>query len=141
MARATLAFKNNYSLSVESVIRGHRVYKETWNPYKGEKLMCNHDKREEAKIFEDHVAGTYKDCRLAGYVPIELSFSFCRFIEKRNNQIFAEVDGGRKLKNDSFVPCTYHINGNKKHIETFSEEMNKLKKGKAIHMNIKISEI
>ena len=26
MARATLAFKNNYSLSVESVIRGHYVY-------------------------------------------------------------------------------------------------------------------
>ena len=139
MARATLAFKNNYSLSVESVIRGHRVYKETWNPHKGEKLMCNHDKREEVKIFEDHVVGTYKDCRLAGYVPIELSFSFFRFIEKRNNQIFAEVDGGRKLKNDSVVPC--HINGNKKHIETFSEEINKLKKGKAIYMNIKISEI
>ena len=57
MARATLAFKNNYSRSVESVIRGHHVYKETWNPYKGEKLMCNYDKREEAKIFEDHADG------------------------------------------------------------------------------------
>ena len=57
MARATLAFKNNYSRSVESVIRGHHVYKETWNPYKGEKLMCNYDKREDAKIFEDHAVG------------------------------------------------------------------------------------
>ena len=56
--RATLlAFKNNYSLSVESVIRGHHVYKETWNPYKGEKLICNYDKREEAKIFEDYAVG------------------------------------------------------------------------------------
>ena len=52
MARATLAFKNNYSLSVESVIRGHHVYKETWNSHKGEKLICNHEKREEAKILE-----------------------------------------------------------------------------------------
>ena len=34
MARATLAFKNNYLLSVESVIRGHHVYKETWNSIK-----------------------------------------------------------------------------------------------------------
>ena len=57
MARATLGFNNNYLLSVESVIRGHHVYKETWNPYKGEKLMCNYDKREEAKIFEDHADG------------------------------------------------------------------------------------
>ena len=41
-----------YSLSVESVIRGHHVYKEIWNPYKGEKLMCNHDKREAAKYLK-----------------------------------------------------------------------------------------
>ena len=54
MARSALDFKNNYSLSVESVLRGHHVYKETWNPYKGEKLMSNHDKREEAKIFENY---------------------------------------------------------------------------------------
>ena len=132
MAKATLAFKNNYSLSVD---------KETWNPYKGEKLMCNHDKREESKIFEDHAVGTYQDSRLVGHVTIELSFLFCKFIKERNNQIFAEVKGGRTLKNGLVVPCIYHINGNKKHIKTFSEEINKLKKGNAIHMNVKISEI
>ena len=103
--------------------------------------MCNHDKREEAKIFEDLAVGTYQDGRLVGHVPMELSFLFCKFIEKRNNQIFAEVNGGRKLENGLVVPCIYHVNGNKKHIETFSEEINKLKKGKAIHTNIKISEI
>ena len=61
MARATLAFKSNYSLSVESVIRGHHVYKETLNLYKEEKLMRDHYKREEAKIFEDHPVSTYED--------------------------------------------------------------------------------
>ena len=66
-------------------------------------------------------------------------FLFCRFIEKRNNQIFAEVNGGKKLENGLVVPCIYHVNGNKKHIETISEEINKLKKGKVIHMNIEIS--
>ena len=141
MARATLAFKNDCSLSVKSVIRGHHVYKEIWNLYKREKLMCNHDKREEAKIFEDHAVGTYKDSRLVGHVPIELSFLFCKFIEKRNNQISAEGNNGRKLENG--FSCTMYLSckWNKKHIETFSEEMNKLKKGKAIHMNIMISEI
>ena len=71
-----LAFKNNYSLSVASVIRGHHVHKETWNLYKREKLMCNHDKREEAKIFEDHAVGTYQGSHLVGHVPIKLSFLF-----------------------------------------------------------------
>ena len=140
MARATLAFKNNYSLSVESVIRGHHVYKETWNPYKGEKLMCNHGKREQAKIFEDHAVGTYKHDCLVNRIPIEPSLLFCKFIDKRNSQIFADVNGGRKLENGLVVPCIYHANGNRKHIETFSEEVNKLKKGKAIHMDIKILE-
>ena len=35
--------------------------------------MCNHDKQE-AKIFEDHAVGTYKESRLVGPVPIEPSF-------------------------------------------------------------------
>ena len=78
---------------------------------------------------------------LFGHVPIELSFLFCKFFEKRKNQIFAEVNGGRKLENGLVVLCIYHVNGNKKHIEALSEEINKLKKGKAIHINIKISEI
>ena len=136
MARATLAFKNNYSLSVESVIRGHQVYKETWNLYKGEKLMCIHDKREKAKIFEDHAVGAYKDSCLVSYVSIELSFLFRKFIEKKNKQIVAEVNS----ENGLALPSIYRINENKKLIETFSEELNNLKKGKMIHMNIKISE-
>ena len=90
--------------------------------------MCNHDKREEAKIFEDHVVVTCE--HLVGHVPVELYFSFCKFIEKRNNQIFAEVNGGRKLENGLVVLCIYHVNGNKKHIEALSEEINKLKKEK-----------
>ena len=141
MARTILAFQNNYLLSVENVIRSHHAYKETWNPYKGEKLMGNHDKREEAKIFEDHAVGSYKDSHLVRHVSMELSFLLCKFIEKKNNQIFAEVKGGRKLENGLVLLYIYHVNGNKKHIENFSIEINKLKKGKAIHMNIKISEI
>ena len=86
--------------------------------------MCNHDKQEEAKIFEDHVVVTCE--HLVGHVPVELYFSFCKFIEKRNNQIFVEVNGRRKLENVLVVPCSYHVNINKKHIETFSEGINKL---------------
>ena len=123
------------------MIRGHHVYKETRNLYKGEKLRCSHDKREETKIFEDHAVSTYQESHLVGHVPIELSFLFCKFIEKENYQIFAEVNGGRKLDNGLIVQCICQVNGNKKRIETFSEEMNKLKKGKSVHMNIKISEI
>ena len=62
--------------------------------YKGGKLMCKHDE------WEDHVIATYKDSRLVGHVPIKLSFLFCELIKKRDNQIFAEVKGGRNWKID-----------------------------------------
>ena len=96
--------------------------------------MCNYDKREEAKTFEDHAVGTQKDSRLVVHVPVKLPFLFCQFIEQRNNEIFAEVKGGRKHGNGLVLPCIYHVNGNKKHLETFSEETNRFKKGKATHM-------
>ena len=99
--------------------------------------MCINDKREEANIFEYHAVGTYQDSHLVVHATTELSFLFCKFIEERNNQIFAEVKGRIKLENGLVAPCIYHVNGNNKHIETFSGEINKLKKGKAIHMNIK----
>ena len=92
--------------------------------------MCNHDKQEQAKIFENHAVGICKDSRLVGHVPIELSFLLWKFIQKRNNQIFAEFKGGRKLENGLVAPFIYHVNRNKKHIETFLEEINKLKKEK-----------
>ena len=108
------------------MIISHHIYKETWSPYNREKLMCNHDKLEEAKIFEEYAVGTYKYSRLVCHFLIQLLF--CKFIEKRNNQIFAEVNDDRKLANGLVVPCICHVNGNKNHIKTFSEEINKLKK-------------
>ena len=85
------------------------MYIKRQNQYKEEKLMCNHDKQEEAKIFQDHAVGTYKDSCLVGHVPIELSFLLCKVIKKRNNQIFAEGNSRRKLENDLFVPFIYHV--------------------------------
>ena len=85
--------------------------------------MCIHDKREEAKIFEDHVVATYKDSPLIGHVLFQSNyFLFCKFIGKRNNQVFAEVNSGRELVSGLVVPCIYHVNENKKHIELFLEE-------------------
>ena len=43
--------------------------------------MCNHDKQE-AKIFEDHAVGTYKDSRLVGPVPNETSFFFVNLLRR-----------------------------------------------------------
>ena len=56
------------------------------------------------KYLKTMCVGTCKDYRLVGHVPIKLTFLFCKFIEKRNNQTFAKVNGRRKLENSLVVP-------------------------------------
>lgn len=143
MARTEKRFLNTYAIDIHSVIRGHHVYKDIWKPIIGEKLICKPDKREEAKIFDDYAVGICEGKRneLVGHVPIELSFLFFTFIKKVNNEIFAEVKGGRKLENGLVIPVVYHVRGNQKHVKTFLEEIEKLKEGKAMHMNLVASDV
>ena len=54
--------------------------------------MCIHDKREDAKIFEDHAVGTFQDSRLVGHVPMELYFLLCEFIEKRTKYLLKSTE-------------------------------------------------
>ena len=47
-------------LKIESVIRGHHVYKAVWNSEVGEKLECYEDTRKEAKDYDKHYVGIFK---------------------------------------------------------------------------------
>ena len=58
------------------------------------------------------------------------SLLFDQFIEKDGNEIDVKVRGGRQLENCLVVPATY-----------FVCEIKKRQRGKAAHMNIKLTEI
>ena len=75
--------------------------------------MCSHDKREErkqkreeAKIFEDHAVGTYQDSRLVSHVPIGLSFLICKFIEKRITKYLLKSTAEKTGK---WLTCTMYL--------------------------------
>lgn len=146
MARVEKTFRKTYFLEMESIVRGHHIYKTVWSPRFGEKLFCRHDEREEAKIFDYYAFSISKtndeEENLVGHIPIEFSFLFLKFIEREENNIVAEVREGRKLENGLVVPARYYVCGRKrKFVEIFLEEMKKLQDGKAAHMGIKVSEI
>ena len=131
---------------MESVIRGHHVYKTMWTPKTGEKLFYRHDELEEAKQFDNYAVGIYKikeqEEILFGHVPIEFSYLFNKFIEKDGNKIDVQVRRGRQLENGLVVPPTYFVCGhNKNLVEIFLDEAKKRQRGKAAHMNIKLTEI
>ena len=77
MARTdAVDFEMVYKLIFESAIRGHHVYKATWNPEVSEQLECHEDTRKEAKDYDEHAVGLFKISSregkktIVGHVPI-----------------------------------------------------------------------
>ena len=97
-----------------TAIRGHHVYKRTWNPFIGEKLTCRKDNREEAQEIDIHAVGIYKkdvsseQATLVGHIPIELSRLMSGFLgASEQNCIGVTVDGKRKRELGLIVPGRY----------------------------------
>lgn len=67
MARVQgISFIKLYCCEFETVARGGHICKRVWKPEIREKLMCKHDRREEAKIYEDFAIGIYELTLLSG---------------------------------------------------------------------------
>ena len=49
-----------------SVIRGHHIYKEIWEPIHGQILQCE---RESNNTFDPFVVSIINDCKIVGHVP------------------------------------------------------------------------
>ena len=131
-------WKIQYEIVFESVIRGHHIYKNLWTSNLGESLPCYKDDRAEAKEFDEHAVGVYKNEKtLVGHVPIELSFLMNMFLKaNKDNGIIAEVNGGRKRENGFVVPCLYKCRSkNKKIAEILIKEVSNSSE-KYQHMDI-----
>lgn len=139
--------KRAFCLKFQSVVRGHHVYKTIWTPVIGERLICKHDTREKAKLFDDYAVGIYKDeadgeeKHLVGHVPIELSFLMCKFLVRKGNDLEFSPTGSRYLEDGLVVPGLYTaFSVSKQMISILHNELHK-KKEKLKHMTIILSEI
>ena len=56
-------------MDVQSVVRGHNVYKHVWAPVTGEELTVL---PEESNIHDSHAVAVMKDDEIVGHVPREL---------------------------------------------------------------------
>ena len=98
---------------MESVIRGHHVYKSVWHPVLGEQLYLE---RENSNRHDRHAVSVMKDGTIIGHVPRELSSAYYHFI-RRGGAISCEVTGRRKHGVGLEVPCLYKMIGSKKLVE------------------------
>ena len=78
-------------VEVETVIRGHHVYKEIWTPTLGEMLSC----RRETDNFHDWFAvAVMKGTDLVGHMPKKISTICSLFL--RSGTLRCEVIGSRQ---------------------------------------------
>ena len=70
---AACHYKLVYEIKCDAPIRSHHDYKEIWTPQKDDILYCKKNYRSESLHIDKRAVCIYKENRLVGNVPIELS--------------------------------------------------------------------
>ena len=112
------------TFSTDSVIRGHRVYKDVWTPVVGEELMCQ---RELGNPRDPFAVSVLKESTIVGHVPRKIS-AICSMFLQTGGTIDCTVIGNRQHSRDLVqggleVPCELKFVGDNKHIEKVKKLM------------------
>ena len=148
MARLqAVEFRKCFRLDFATVARGHHIYKKVWKPVVGETLLCHHDEREEAKLYNDYAIGIYlhgdQGCheQLVCHLPIELSFLLCKFLDRQGCNLRFSPTGARMLEDGLVVPGTYTaLSDSRGLLETLKTELDK-KMLTLKHMKLEVGNI
>ncbi len=105
---------------LESVVRGHHIFKAVWTPVVGEDLPLQ---QEPDNSYDSFAVAIIKEDAVVGRVPRELSYSFWTFMQM-GGEISCSVTGHRKKGRGLEVPCIYRFNanGNGQLVETLKKE-------------------
>ena len=98
---------------LESVVRGHHIYKRVWDPYLDELLTVQ---PEAGNDHDRHAVSVLKDGEIVGHVPKEISKVFWYFL-RRGGRVSCVISGRRKHGKGLEVPCVYKCVGSKKMLE------------------------
>ena len=98
---------------LDSVIKGHHVYKAIWTPCLGEILPAE---VEEGNHDDEYAIAVRKGSVVVGHVPKEYSRTFYFFL-RHGGSITCRVTAPRKFGLGLEVPCTYTLSGKPKYIK------------------------
>ena len=107
------------SFSVESMVRGHHIYKDRWCPHINEELDCQLEQHN----YHDPFAVSVMKCSvIVGHVPRQISAIYYVFLGKHNSSISCKITGSRRYSHDlpqggMEVPCTLTFQGQKGFVE------------------------
>ena len=101
------------STTLESVIRGHHIYKHLWRLLVGEMLTLE---QEEGNNHDKFAVSLLKDATVIGHVPRKFSRVFWHFL-RHGGTITCEVTGRKKRGKGLEIPCVYCFVGTSKMIQ------------------------
>ena len=102
-----------FTYQVESVIRGHHIYKTVWTPFIGETLSLRIEDGNEQDSF---AVAVIKNDDIVGHAPRQFSRVFYFFLS-HDGTIDVEITGHRKFGCGLEVPCLYTLTGKPKFIK------------------------
>ena len=109
-------------LCVDSVVRGHHVYKSIWTPALAEELLVEQENDNEHDLYAVCVM---KDDTIVGHVPRAFS-RIAWFFLNHQGRIRCVITGRRKRGLCLEVPCTYTFIGNQITIKKLKTKLNNI---------------
>ena len=107
------------SFSVESMFRGHHIYKDRWCPHIDEEFDYQ---REWHNYHDPFPVSVMKGSAIVGHMPRQISAICYVFLGKDNSSISCKITGSRRYSQDlpqggMEVPCTLTFQGQKGFVE------------------------
>ena len=99
-----------FDLTIESVVRGHHIYKNRWTPVIGEILLCE---QEWDNVEDQFAVAVVKTGVVVGHIPRKISRVCWYFLEHQGGML-CEVAGTCRYSQDLLqggleVPCLLHF--------------------------------
>ena len=107
-----MATGDTSTYEIDSVVRGHHVYKTIWTPVLSETLEVEQEVDNE---HDDHAVAVVRRGSIVGHVPVEISRVCYYFLN--HGSISCTVTGHRKKGKGLVVPCIYSFCGSSKNIK------------------------
>lgn len=108
---------------LDSIVRGHHVFKSIWTPHVGEVLPA---RVEEGNEEDRYAVAVLKGSVVVGHVPRNLSRTFYFFL-RHGGSIECRITGHRKFGVGLEVPCTYTLSGKPKYVKRLVKLLTKAK--------------
>ena len=124
-------------MEFNSIVRGHHIYKETWNPFVGEELQC---KIEHGNVHDIYAVAVIREDIVVGHLPRNISTP-CHLFLRKGGIISCVINGARRYSADLIqggleVPCRLVFQGSPQDLHKMKKMLQDAPKGQMKELEV-----